>query len=88
LRNPKTPWRTELLIERAANEPQVWSGLRTPRYLYAEYRDGEKELYDLAKDPGELGSLDSDPSYRALMEKLSTRLARLKRCAGASCRRS
>jgi len=60
-------------------------GLRTKDYLYVEYNTGERELYDLTHDPYELENLVStaDP---ALLKRLSSWLAELRRCAGASCR--
>lgn len=70
----------------AAPGDQQFAGIRTPRYLYAEYKNGEKELYDLAKDPDELTNLASDPGYAALRAQLSARLAKLASCKGAACR--
>ena len=29
------------------NNHQAFDGIRTQRYFYAEYTDGERELYDL-----------------------------------------
>src|SRR5262249_54560166 len=34
----------------------TYRALRTDRYLYAEYSTGEKQLYDIPKDPNELHS--------------------------------
>jgi N-acetylglucosamine-6-sulfatase len=63
----------------------AYVGLRTRRFKYVEYADGERELYDLWSDPHELQSLhaQADP---ALLARLSAILARLRACAGASCR--
>jgi N-acetylglucosamine-6-sulfatase len=66
----------------------AYVGLRTQRYKYVEYTDGERELYDLARDPHELDNLagreaQADP---ALLARLAAVLARLRTCAGASCR--
>ena len=63
-----------------------YSALRTPRYLYAEYRTGEKQLFDVVKDPYEIHNLAAT-APPALLARLSQRLARLERCSGASCRR-
>jgi arylsulfatase A-like enzyme len=62
-----------------------FAALRTKDYLYVEYVTGERELYDLKNDPYQLESLHAkvDP---ALLQILSAQLAKLKTCAGASCR--
>jgi N-acetylglucosamine-6-sulfatase len=59
----------------------VW----TQRYLYVEYKVGERKLYDLRKDPYELHSLhdSADPD---LISKLDARLDALRDCAGEGCR--
>jgi N-acetylglucosamine-6-sulfatase len=50
LRTAHPPWRRDLLIERgplSGPAEQQFKAIRTPRFLYAEYADGEKELNDL-----------------------------------------
>jgi N-acetylglucosamine-6-sulfatase len=78
----------DILIERGpgGNNQQVFSALRTPRYLYAEYSSGDRELYDLVRDPDQLTSLHADPAHEALRTALAGRLAQLRSCAGAACR--
>jgi arylsulfatase A-like enzyme len=63
----------------------AFRGIRTKDYLYIEYTTGERELYDLNKDPYELQNLSAvaDP---ALLRQLSARVAELKTCAGEPCR--
>jgi N-acetylglucosamine-6-sulfatase len=63
-----------------------FSAIRTPRYHYAEHWNGERELYDLARDPHELQSRHGDPSYASIQADLAARLARLRVCAGETCR--
>jgi N-acetylglucosamine-6-sulfatase len=88
LRDPGLEWGRDLLIEGPDGLRMIaFAALRTYRYVYAEYDTGEQELYDLARDPGELRSLDRDPRYQALAAQLSERLAALEVCAGESCRR-
>jgi len=59
--------------------------LRTSSMTYVEYETGERELYDLRRDPIELNN--SYPAAdRALMARLSAQLAALKTCSGATCR--
>jgi arylsulfatase A-like enzyme len=64
-----------------------FTGLRTPRYAYVEYDDGERELYDLRGDPYELRNRAAAAASSPLVRRLSRRLAYLRDCAGASCRR-
>jgi N-acetylglucosamine-6-sulfatase len=80
-------WGRELLLEGPTGFDAVaFSALRNERYLYAEHDTGERELYDLARDPHQLDSLHDDPAHAALEARLAQRLAALQVCAGASCR--
>jgi arylsulfatase A-like enzyme len=78
--NPAIERGRKLLIE----EPK-FSAIRTERYMYAEFRSGEKELYDLREDPYELHSLHKSPAYASVRSRLASNLAQLKTCAGQSC---
>jgi N-acetylglucosamine-6-sulfatase len=71
----------ELLIE----EP-TFEAIRTARYMYAEHNTGEKELYDLQKDPFELQSRQNSSAYNSVQAQLASDLHQLESCAGASCR--
>ncbi|MFL6234587.1 MAG: sulfatase [Thermoanaerobaculia bacterium] len=62
-----------------------FAAVRDPRWLYAEYKNGDRELYDLQSDPAEMRSLHADPASAAVREDLAKRLARLRTCSGASC---
>lgn len=64
-----------------------FQGLRVSGYAYVEYSTGERELYDLTKDPDELNNIakTADPS---LLAALHQRLDDLRTCAGDSCRRA
>ena len=61
-------------------------GIRTAAWTYVEYGTGERELYDLARDPHQLENVveSADP---ALVAALAARLAELRTCGGAECRR-
>jgi arylsulfatase A-like enzyme len=84
------PWRKSFLIERRELEtheiagPAIFDAIRTARHTYIEYGTGERELYDLERDPFQLDNevATADP---ALVEALSARLAELKNCAAANC---
>ncbi len=67
-------------------ETPTYSAIRTPNWLYAEHATGERELYNLARDPYELASLHADPRYDRIKANLAMRLARLRACKGAVCR--
>ena len=59
LRGETVPWRTALLIEhvRATNPVPTYCAVRTAHELFVRYETGERELYDLRTDPGELDNL-------------------------------
>jgi N-acetylglucosamine-6-sulfatase len=65
----------------------TYQGVRTARYVYLEYADGSRELYDLARDPHELRSRHEDLRYAATRTALQRELQRLRRCHGSSCRK-
>jgi N-acetylglucosamine-6-sulfatase len=68
-------------------ETPTYAGVRSPNWLYAEHVTGEKELYSLARDRDELNSLQTNPAFDAMEKNLAARLARLRQCKGAVCRR-
>ncbi len=63
-----------------------FSALRTRHYLYAEYANGDRELYDLVKDPDELQSLHADTASATLRTELARRLAYMQACKGEGCK--
>jgi N-acetylglucosamine-6-sulfatase len=75
----------DLLID---NQPggNHFDAIRSRNYLYAEYANGDRELYDLRNDPYELTSQHANPAYDAIKASLAQRLHRLVSCAGATCR--
>ena len=54
-------------------------------FIYAEYEDGAKELYDLKRDPGQLENVADEPAYADVQERLAERLGDLRDCAGDGC---
>jgi N-acetylglucosamine-6-sulfatase len=64
-----------------------YRALRTERYLYVEYESGERELYDLAKDPYELSNI-YETAAPTLVAELGAQLAALKDCSGDGCRKA
>jgi N-acetylglucosamine-6-sulfatase len=69
---------------------QTILGVRTSRYLYAEWDTGvsqlpERELYDTYADPYELNNLAHDPAYGSVVNQLSNELHQLINCQGGNC---
>ena len=76
------PWRDSFLVEwlgiqRAPKGPVDFEAVRTMRYLYVEYRNGWRELYDLKTDPYELANLADAPASSSLLSDLHAELERL-----------
>jgi N-acetylglucosamine-6-sulfatase len=93
-------WRQSALIEhhgpdRSKNDPDMpapgsgnptsYEALRSGEFVYVEYKDGEREYYNLARDPFERHN-----TYNRLNAKKRSRLHNelraLKGCSGKSCR--
>ncbi|MFD0851838.1 hypothetical protein ACFQ07_06380, partial [Actinomadura adrarensis] len=64
--------------------PPTYNAVRTPHELYVEYAHGEREYYDLARDPHSLvNRAGRMPQQRR--RELSSLLYALTQCAGPSC---
>lgn len=87
MRSPEIQLGRDLLIEGLlGGSPAIsFAGVRSLNFFYAEYSNGEREMYDLVRDPYELQSVANDPAYAAMRTSLAARLARLRTCAGRSC---
>ena len=75
-----TDWREDFLIEAYKEIPTDspdYSGTRSAQYTYVEYSDGERELYDLEKDPYELNNVAGRPAYAPIQARLAQERARL-----------
>jgi arylsulfatase A-like enzyme len=70
----------------AKRDAVPFHGVRTPRYVYVAYDDGERELYDLAADPYELQNVHGDPRYAAAEAWLAARAEVMYGCSGDVCR--
>jgi len=89
-------WRTAVLVEHlgtplsvldpdwqqpASGSPTTYEAMRTTRFLYVEYADGEREFYDLRSDPFELHNR-ADRLPRSQLGLLHAELQRMTRCHG------
>jgi N-acetylglucosamine-6-sulfatase len=87
-RTPPGRWRTDFLVEHwTADEGGIppYAALRSDDSLYVEYPEGERELYDLRRDPFEMHNAYATATA-ARRDRLARRLAALKACAGSACR--
>ena len=77
------PWRKAYLVEYLGRSelsqggPPPFVAVHTSRFLYVEYRNGWRELYDLRRDPWELQNVASDPAYATVRASLHILLDRL-----------
>jgi arylsulfatase A-like enzyme len=88
-------WRSSLLIEgwpsgvSGEDEAEIaippYRAMRTADALYVEYETGERELYNLARDPSQLTNLAASASPAAL-QAFSAYLAALAECKADDCR--
>ena len=91
MRHPHLEPGRDLLLEGLYRGPPFrfpgvfFSGVRTSEYVYLEYSDGQRELYDLVADPYELHNRDLDPRYAGVEADLARRLTSLRNCSGAAC---
>lgn len=99
LHNAPVPgWRDAILVEHhgadlrgidpdfqqpASGNPRTYEAMRTPRYLYVEYANGEREYYDVVRDPFELHNL-AGALPPARIFRLHAALARLENCHGSA----
>jgi arylsulfatase A-like enzyme len=65
--------------------PKDYEGIRLGPYKYIEWPDGEKELYDINKDPNELNNIVRVPNYFPIRAFLHAQLIRLEACVGRHC---
>ena len=66
--------------------PKDYVGIRLGPYKYIEWPSGEKELYDVTKDPYELNNIVRDGNYAPIRNFLHLQLTRLAECGGRECR--
>jgi N-acetylglucosamine-6-sulfatase len=79
----KGPIDDKSLLARYGRIPD-YSGVRTSRYLYVEYANGDRELYNVREDPSETVNLAG--TKPATEESLARKLARLRDCRAQACR--
>jgi N-acetylglucosamine-6-sulfatase len=68
-------------------ETPTYAAIRTPRWVYVEYVNGDRELYDVLRDPHQLTSQHANPALQQTRLELASRLTQLRGCSGVTCRR-
>jgi arylsulfatase A-like enzyme len=83
VRGLSVPWRQSYLL--GAGGDAGFAGIRTDRYTYVAYFNGEGEFYDRDVDPYQLKNTfpTMDPTLKATLHE---RLLALRNCSGAQCR--
>jgi N-acetylglucosamine-6-sulfatase len=91
LEDPSVPWRRSFLVQRLGLEtderlkPANALAIRTERYTYIAYNNGEREMYDLETDPDQLQSIEP-MADKGLIAALAARLTELRACQAERCR--
>jgi N-acetylglucosamine-6-sulfatase len=68
------------------NFAPAYRAIRSERYLYVLYANGQSELYDMWRDPAQLKSLSRDRRYRFVRKWLYGQMIALAGCNGPTCR--
>lgn len=77
----------EKILFQSKQTPRLtaYKALRSSDYLYVQYSSGERELYDLRRDPDELHNIAATVNPKTI-EYLSSWLGRLGSCKASACR--
>ncbi len=65
--------------------PKDYAGIRLGAYKYIAWPSGEKELYNINRDPHELNSLHKVPNFFPIRNFLHREMKRLIGCVGKGC---
>jgi N-acetylglucosamine-6-sulfatase len=84
-RDPGRELGRDLLVDNMPGSTH-FDAIRSANFKYVEHRNGNRELYDLQRDPYELESQHRNPAFDTIKASLAARLHNLVACAGANCR--
>ncbi|MGI8698800.1 MAG: sulfatase family protein [Mycobacteriales bacterium] len=80
LKGTASTWPSDVLLEYHKPKRDEFWGLRSPRWKYVEWvYTGEREVYDLVRDPYELQNQAGKAAYAGVQKELAADLARLRR---------
>ncbi len=77
--------RKAFLIENWGGEDRGFQALRSEHRIYVEWNGGEREFYDLRRDPDQLENAYTSLAP-AVAEQLAVAVKQFRDCAAASCR--
>ena len=80
-------WRSAVLVQshdQIRGEAGPFFEIRTDHWMYTEYQDGERELYDMLMDPYQCSNASAQ-APPALLDQLRRQLQGLSACRGSSC---
>jgi arylsulfatase A-like enzyme len=80
IRGDRSSWRSAFLVEHVGERSHgapTFCAVHTDRHVLVRYDTGEEELYDLARDPGQLVNRAGWDRYRAVRRELLASLRRL-----------
>jgi N-acetylglucosamine-6-sulfatase len=85
---PDSEWRSAVLNEQDQKQRfhiPDYEAVRTANQTYVRWKTGERELYDLRRDPYELENVN-DEATSITLARFKTRAELLSGCRGSSCR--
>ena len=62
----------------ALDPAKIFQAVHDSRYVYVEYQNGERELYDLEFDPHQLTNVIQNPAYSSVIPGLQAQLSVLR----------
>jgi arylsulfatase A-like enzyme len=74
LRNPQVDWQSTAI----SYLYDQYAAIRTEKFRYIRYKQGQQELYDTDRDPHEWNNLVNYPEYATVINELNSRLPRVK----------
>lgn len=75
LTDPDTVWPEGVLLERHGGDQTArFFAVHTTGYMYAEYLNGDVELYDMVTDPYQMTNVVDDPDYAAARAEMDALL--------------
>lgn len=78
--NPLASGFADVYLEHLAPSPstEVVRAMRNAQWMYAEYQNGNRALYDMALDPWQMRNVAYLPAYASVRKTLAARLAALR----------